>query len=394
MSRAAVPQVSRRAQQLTSVLLASGLLIAGTLVVDSDTFVTKLVILGTAIVVGELLELRPPLRAPIPLSLAFFVVLAREASVLEFVLTVIAAELIAFALRSGGWRGRVTTLVERLACAAVAVIVFDGIVHDDSEAAVLGGAFAAIVAVLAVGDAMRAVTSSFRSRSGRPPRVGVSLAGRTADVTIASSAILMTASTQGLDGDGAFGLWGALLFSLPLFMAWYSFERLARARSAYDQTIHALSTVPEAGGWVAPGQADRVAELAVVAGQELGLPAEELDRVTTAALLRDLGRVCLDDPTLDDPAEVSRVGSAVLRATPQLAPAGAILAAEADDEGDAADVLGGRILNTCSALDAATAGRWSSSWQVANGGLVAIAADQDDRVVEALGRGLRRRLPA
>ena len=60
---------------------------------------TALVVLGAGVVAGELLVLRPAERAPLPLSYAVILVLVRGASPAEFLVTVFAAEMVAYLFR-------------------------------------------------------------------------------------------------------------------------------------------------------------------------------------------------------------------------------------------------------------------------------------------------------
>ena len=80
--------------------------------------------------------------------------------------------------------------------------------------------------------------------------------GRSADLALVTGGMLMSVGYRGIGGLEGMGLWGPLLFSIPLLAAWYSFERLASIRRTYEQTISALSVVPELAGLVRAGHAD------------------------------------------------------------------------------------------------------------------------------------------
>ena len=66
----------------------------------------------------------------------------------------------------------------------------------------------------------------------------------------------MAIGYRGVDGRGELGVWGPLLFSIPLLGAWYSFERLDSISRTYRQTIEALAMAPELGGVVRAGPRD------------------------------------------------------------------------------------------------------------------------------------------
>ncbi len=123
------------------------------------------------------------------------------------------------------------------------------------------------------------------------------------------------------------GLWGPLFFSIPLLAAWYSFERLASIRRTYEQTISALSVVPELAGLVrgrsrASGSPISRSGL----GRELHLSAQDIEYLRAAALLHHLGHLCLDDPRVRgrsiEPSEVTDKGAEILRQTDYLRPGG------------------------------------------------------------------------
>jgi hypothetical protein len=97
----------------------------------------------------------------------------------------------------------------------------------------------------------------------------------------------------------AMGWWWAVpLAGLPYAFSHVSLHRVQTTRRTYRQTIQALGSIAEAGGLVAVGHAERVADIAVAVGAELGLSAGMLQRLEFAALLHDLGRVVLANPAV------------------------------------------------------------------------------------------------
>ena len=198
----------------------------------------------------------------------------------------------------------------------------------------------------------------------RERKLGLTMHGRTADLALVTSAMLMAISDQGVDNGGGMGLWGPIIFTIPLLAAWYSYEQLNVIRATYDQTIRALGAAPELGGIVREGHAERVAKLAVATATELGFSRPELDHVETAALLHHLGQVCIDEPEdgrAPEPAAVATAGAAILRSTPLLAPAGDVIAAEPmpyrDNAGSRPSVMAGQVLKVTSAFDELSLGR-------------------------------------
>jgi hypothetical protein len=317
--------------------------------VDPGGSATVLVALGTAIVAGELFVLRPGERAPLPLSYAVILVLLRAGSPAEFMVTVVAAELVASVLRSelNAW-DRIWVTARRLGAAVGALCVYqvvdEAMSGADSRWVLLLALAGAGIAEIMVDDLLQVV---------RARRVYLSTHGRSADLALVTSGVLMSVVFEGIDGHDGAGLAGVLFLSIPLLAAWYSFERLDSIRRTYEQTIGALSVVPELAGLVREGHAERVADLSVRLGSELGLSHHDLEYLQAAALLHHLGHLCLDDPDVRgraiEPSEVTDKGAEILRQTDYLRPAGDLLAS------DTASV-GSQILRVASAYDELTAG--------------------------------------
>jgi len=327
---------------VTAVL---GCLAAGTAwLLDPHGPWTALAVLGAAVVAGELMLLRPAGRAALPLSYAVMLVLVRAGTPAEFAVTVFGAEVVAYVLRpesSIAIRLRITAT--RLAAAAAGFTVYEAI-GGTSTASVLGGLAVAGLAMIVADDLVGAFVTH---------RSPFTWAGRSADLALVTSGMLMSVGFHGMDGQDGIGLWGPLVFSVPLLAAWYSFERLAAIRETYEQTLGALSVVPELGGLARSGHAARVARLCDALGRDLGLGASDLDSLRAAALLHHLGHLCLDDPVERgrpiEPNEVTDKGAEILRGTGHLAPAGDILASDTPS-------LAGQILRVASAYDELTGG--------------------------------------
>jgi hypothetical protein len=364
--------------------------------VTSGSTIPDLAVLTAGLVLGELVELRPAGRAPLPLSLAVIVVLVRAATPEQFVIVIVAGELVAGALRTepGAIGARFIVFAERVAEALAAGAAYRFVVEHwtgaDDRATVLGALTAAALAEIFVAD----VVTFVRERQVAPLR------NRAADLAIITSGILMAVGYGGIEGKGDLGLWGPLLFSIPLLAAWYSFELLASTRRSFDQTVRALAAAPELGGLVREGHAERVATLAAGMGRELNMSAWELEQLETAALLHHLGAVCLDEPEpgdVLDPVQVAEAGATMLRASEELAPAGDVVAAEPllhrpprPAESPIA-ALSGMVLKVASAYDELTDGRdehaaWAVEALYTGPGYV-----YDGRVLGALERVLERR---
>jgi hypothetical protein len=291
-----------------------------------------LAFLATGLVLGELLVLRLEDRSAVPLAYAVLVVLASSFSFPEFAAAVLGAEAIVALLRltdrAAGWRAAV--LAERLVVAGATFgayrLVDAALVGtDEHTVAVLAALASAASAQVCVDSVLRQAFRLGASFSAR---------GRLAWLAVASSGMLMAIGYRGVDGKGAVGVWGPLLFSLPLLAAWYAFERLDSATRSYRQTIEALAMAPELGGLVPPGHAQRVAALARAMGEDLGLSPHDVRDLEMAALLHHLGQVTLDSPsdvTATRERDVAAVTSAMMREIRPLAAAGDIVAGDSDD---------------------------------------------------------------
>ncbi len=355
-----------------------------------------LVALASGVVLGELLELEPQHGPALPLSHAVVLVLAAVATLPAFAITVCAAQLAAAVVRSeANGHTRVMTAAQRVVTGLAAYVVF----RVAAELFHYGNGRAVGLLALALAGLAQIACDEVVFAGGRRG-LGRAFHGWEAELALLTSGVLMAAGETGIGGHGI-GLWGPLIFSVPLLATWYSFNRLSSIRATYDQTIRALSLAPELGGLVRPGHAERVAALCVEIGDELDLEPVQLQHLETAALLHHIGHLCLDDAEVlgrpADPWEVAEAGAAILRATEYLAPAGDVLtvepirrnrALELVDDGRA---LSGHILKVASAFDELTAG----SPQHARGAIEVLysgpgyAYDQD--VVAALERVVSRR---
>jgi len=363
-----------------ALVLALGAIAAGLAqLADPGGSTTALAVLGAAVVGGELFLLQPAERAALPLSYAVILVLIRAASPSEFLVTVVAAEAVAFVLRPepSMW-DRIWVTARRLAAAVAALGAYHGIVDLIGDE---GGRWVALIALAAAGIAEVLVDDLLHVVRAR--RFYLSTRGRSADLALITSGMLMSVGLNGVDGHQSIGLWGPLLFSIPLLAAWYSFERLASIRRTYEQTIGALSVVPELAGLVREGHAVRVADLSVRLGRELRLAGPDLEHLRAAALLHHLGHLCLDDPEVRgraiEPSEVMDKGAEILRQTDYLCPAGDLLASDTAS-------LGGQILRVASAYDELTGGDDSFSDAAIEALYSGPGYVYDPRVLDALER--------
>jgi hypothetical protein len=104
----------------------------------------------------------------------------------------------------------------------------------------------------------------------------------------------------------AFGLvwqvadpWVAVVVgAVPFHITFSSFRRYGTTRVTYGQTILALARIPEVGGLALEGHADRTARLSVAIGKEIGLRPDRVQLLEYAALMHDIGRITLTEPSV------------------------------------------------------------------------------------------------
>ena len=378
---------------VASIGLGGGLL---ALSVGVDGTVFDLIVLGTVLVVGNLVELRPANRSSIPIGFAIVVVLVRATSSIEYVTIVIGASLLSGLLCDHrNLPSRFLLVAELLAGGLGAGAAFHALtraagIGSGSRVTVLVALASAGVVEIVVADLVELV----REHRIAAPRE------RAADVAVVTSGILMAVGYGGLGGQGRLGLWGPVLFSIPLLAAWYSFELLARTRRTFRQTVRALGVAPELGGLARPGHVERVAALAIALGYQLGVSGGRIDDLETAAWLHHLGAVCLDDPSTGnrpDASEVARAGADMLRASHALTNAGDIVGAEPNlhrspkDKSEQPSDLMGQILKVASAYDELTEGDDSHAAWAVDALFTGPAYVYDGRVLTALEQVLVRR---
>ncbi len=285
-----------------------------------------LCVLSAGVALGELLVIRSDDRLGLPLSYALFVVLASSFDWRASTGAIIVALVVVAPLQVDiEHRSRAQLAVHHGLVATGALLTFRGVFALVGGHERLGVVVAALLVTVA---AMIGVDQLVRVAFGY--RTGFDDRGQRSWAAIASSGVLMAVGERGVDGIGHLGVWGAMLFSIPLIAAWFSFDRLDTAAIAHRQTIEALAMAPEHAGLVNPGHSDRVARLSVAMGRHLGFERADVDRLETAARLHHLGAVTLDDPGYGGApmpaATIAHVTADMMRGIESLAAAGDIVA--------------------------------------------------------------------
>ena len=225
-----------------------------------------------------------------------------------------------------------------------------------------------------------------------------------AAVTATGALVALTSSVLGL-------------VAVPLLLTFlgltdFGVRRFVHVQATYRQALRALSTMPEAVGYVADGHADRVSEVARLVAREMRLPERDVEALSNAALLHDLGQLELRR-TLPKGATVQ----AAPRDQQRIADRGATLLREGGPPGPLADLLsnqavpyhrvmsgrvavplGARIIKVANAFDDYGGRLGTEHGEERRAGMeriyLGLGYEFDPRVVEALTRALDRLHPA
>lgn len=101
------------------------------------------------------------------------------------------------------------------------------------------------------------------------------------------------------------GTFAVLFISAFLLIARYSFKIHQEAKHFYLQVVRMLTTVMEARDPYTSGHSTRVADLALLIGQELKLNPDAIETLHNAALLHDIGKMGIKESILLKPGPLS-----------------------------------------------------------------------------------------
>ncbi len=238
----------------------------------------------------------------------------------------------------------------------VAAVVWPAVAPDSGRAALIGSPVGAVawlaahVAAPSIGDPR---AKSLRSRildrvAEWPPLV----------------TLLATGAFFGVVWQEMPWWWALVVALVPYLFAHLGFSLSARTAGTYRSTIHALSRVPEVAGLTPDGHGGRTAELSLAIAGEIGMPATERAELERAALLHDIGRLTLSQPTIlrrgFSDEDVARWGADMIREAPTLQHVADIVAHQHEPyrrPGERLDPnlpLGSKIIRVASAYDHAT----------------------------------------
>jgi HD-GYP domain-containing protein (c-di-GMP phosphodiesterase class II) len=94
-------------------------------------------------------------------------------------------------------------------------------------------------------------------------------------------------------------VFAVVLFFGPLLLARYSFKLYIETKDALQGTIQALSNAMDAKDHYTNGHSHRVSEVAVHIGQIMQLSERSIERLKSAAVLHDIGKIGVEDMILN-----------------------------------------------------------------------------------------------
>lgn len=321
--------------------------------------VLDLVLFAVAAAVMELLPINLRDRPGVPTSLAVVGAAAVLGEGPHVVAAIAAAGLaLSWALQRGGWswaalRNRAVTGWVMAGVAAVGTALgpatWRGVVDAGVAAELnLGAAVAVAAAILVGAPALDVITHS--TRLGR---YGLRrIAEAVSEQALVSASVTSTAVLGALVHP-VLGHWTLATMLVPLLAARVGLERLGLGRRAYDQTIRAMSRLPEQLGTVASGHGVRVGVLARDVALELGLDAASVSDVVRAAHLHELGRIQVERDVPAGQRDLAGAGASVIREVADLERVAEIVGLHGDPiaAGTGPEAVPARIVAACCELD-------------------------------------------
>ena len=200
---------------------------------------------------------------------------------------------------------------------------------------------------------------------------------------------------------GELGFWAVVIAGIPYGFAHLSFYRSQESRRTYGQTIRALSRIPEVAGLSPKGHSDRTAGMAIEVGQDLGMTPDEVTDLQYTALMHDIGRITLNEPSIlkmgftDE--DIARWGAEIVAEAPYLSRVATLVRQQHQpyrrpgEERDLELPMASKIIKATSAYDHATMELGFSPLEALEVLHRGAAYDFDPDVVQAVRRVLERR---
>jgi hypothetical protein len=370
-------------------------------------------VFGAGIAVGEMLRLRLPAGrevAPIASAgaLAYAMLLsvgntpADQSALQVIAVTAVAMVIGALPHLAAGRPAGLVDMASRLIAIAVVAMTFRPEVVRELRGSPWWVALAVMAGLLVLWWWTECLIRALARAGSLRARFGVALRDEMRvqlplGVAVAATAVLVDFAAQSM------GLIALAVFVAPLLATQLAFRRYAGIRATYLQTIRALARVTEVGGYVEHGHADRVGELAVAVGRELGMRESDLVDLEYAALMHDIGQLSLAEPipggatVLVSPANQRRIaelGAEVIEQTGVLDRVAEIVRCQDQPwRGSAEPPMGSRVIRAANAYDDMVGDSADTTRAMAALERLRLdtATEYDPAVVEALSKVTARR---
>lgn len=189
--------------------------------------------------------------------------------------------------------------------------------------------------------------------------------------------------------------WVAIVVAaVPFSMTISSFKRHGSVRRTYSQTILALARIPEVAGLGLEGHSERTADLAVAIAKDLGLAPHRVLDVHYAALMHDIGRITLTEPSIVErgftDSDIDRWSSEIIAEAKYLSKAAEIVSMHSQpfrrpgEEADPDLPLESKIVRAASHFDRKVFGEGKRPLEALESLHQGAAYDFDPRVVKSL----------
>jgi len=176
---------------------------------------------------------------------------------------------------------------------------------------------------------------------------------------------------------GSVGWWATSLFVVPLFSTRLAYARYVETRELFEQTIEALSKAVDARDNYTRNHSSRVSHIAEAMAREMRLPESDIEILTWAGLLHDIGKIGIRDNILlkEGPLDKAErilmnqhptIGAEIVAPASQLSKEAPLIKSHHEwfngsgypDGVEALDIpLGARILTIADAYEAMTSSR-------------------------------------
>ena len=117
---------------------------------------------------------------------------------------------------------------------------------------------------------------------------------------------------------GYYSYWGIIIPLFPVLLIRYTFTYYAEAKEQYIQTVETLMNAIEARDCYTNGHSKRVGEVACLIAKELGYTNGQIEKLSIAAMLHDVGKIGISDNILNKPGKLTNQEFAIIKSHPEI----------------------------------------------------------------------------